>query len=315
MLDGALALALAAGAAACAGAARLAVEWRRLEHMPALTPSTRAYGIAGCSVQAGTFSMFHRMRPGPPSAANYPPVVLVHGLVVSSRYMEPLACALSRNFRVYAPDLPGFGESACLQHLHRPPLSVVELAHALHLWLQTCRIERAMFVGNSFGCQVLAELAVRYPDVVDRLVLQGPTTDRCARSLPRQIARALINGRRERRPSPAPVARIDYAKAGIRYALAAIRMAMRDRIEDRLSDIVAPTLVVRGTRDSLVTQRWAEEVAGQLPNGELLVIAGGTHTLNFVYPESFAFEILPFLLRSHEPVRLVDTVSHAGAHS
>ncbi len=313
MLNGALAL---AGAAAfCAGAARLAVGWHRLEHVPAVTPATRALGISGCSVQAGAFTMFHRMRPGPPSAENRPPVVLVHGLVVSSRYMEPLAAALGRHFRVFAPDLPGFGESACLQHLHRPPLSVVELAHALHLWLQTCRIERAIFVGNSFGCQVLAELAVRFPDVVDRLVLQGPTVDRCARSLLQQIPRALINGRREQPRSPAPVARIDYVKAGLAYALGAIRMAIRDQIEDRLPDIEAPTLVVRGTRDSLVTQRWAEEVAGLLPHGELLMIRGGTHTLNFVYPESFAFDILPFLLRAREAPRLVDVVAQAGAHS
>ncbi len=40
---------------------------------------------------------------------NLPPVVLVHGLGVSSRYMVPLASNLARSFSVYAPDLPGFG--------------------------------------------------------------------------------------------------------------------------------------------------------------------------------------------------------------
>jgi 2-hydroxy-6-oxonona-2,4-dienedioate hydrolase len=40
-----------------------------------------------------------------------PPVVLVHGLVVSSRYMVPLAEVLARWFDVYAPDLAGFGRS------------------------------------------------------------------------------------------------------------------------------------------------------------------------------------------------------------
>lgn len=40
-----------------------------------------------------------------------PVVVLVHGLVISSRYMEPLALALAANgYRVLAPDLPGYGE-------------------------------------------------------------------------------------------------------------------------------------------------------------------------------------------------------------
>ena len=41
-----------------------------------------------------------------------PAVVLVHGLVVSSRYMLPVAEQLAPYYRVYAPDLPGFGKSA-----------------------------------------------------------------------------------------------------------------------------------------------------------------------------------------------------------
>src|ERR671910_2246631 len=39
-----------------------------------------------------------------------PPVVLVHGLVVSSRYMVPTLKRLAAYHRVYAPELPGFGE-------------------------------------------------------------------------------------------------------------------------------------------------------------------------------------------------------------
>ena len=59
------------------------------------------------------------------------PVVLVHGLVVSSRYMMPLAELLSLHYRVYVPDLPGFGKS------DKPPraLNVAELSDALNAWM------------------------------------------------------------------------------------------------------------------------------------------------------------------------------------
>jgi 2-hydroxy-6-oxonona-2,4-dienedioate hydrolase len=40
-----------------------------------------------------------------------PPIVLIHGLVISSLYMVPTARRLAPNFRVLAPDLPGFGGS------------------------------------------------------------------------------------------------------------------------------------------------------------------------------------------------------------
>jgi 2-hydroxy-6-oxonona-2,4-dienedioate hydrolase len=46
-----------------------------------------------------------------PVPAERPPVVLVHGYGMSSRYMAPLAEALACDFQVYAPDLPGFGRS------------------------------------------------------------------------------------------------------------------------------------------------------------------------------------------------------------
>lgn len=39
------------------------------------------------------------------------PVVLVHGLMASSRYMAPIARHLAQDFQVFAPDLPGFGKS------------------------------------------------------------------------------------------------------------------------------------------------------------------------------------------------------------
>lgn len=170
------------------------------------------------------------------------------------------------------------------------------LADALRLWLSARGIEKAAFVGNSFGCQILADFAVRYPDCVDRLVFQGPTVDRHARFLPVQMVRDWRNGQLERARSPAGIARIDYAKAGIPRAIATMRVLMRDRIEDKLARIEAPTLVVNGSRDPVAPLEWAREVAQRLPRGELCVIDGGTHTLNYAYPHSMALAIRPFLL-------------------
>ena len=65
----------------------------------------------------------------PPSS---PVVVLVHGIVISSRYMVPTAELLAPLCRVYAVDLPGYGRS------DKPPrvLCVPELARALADWIE-----------------------------------------------------------------------------------------------------------------------------------------------------------------------------------
>lgn len=98
------------------------------------------------------------------------PVILVHGLGMSSRYMIPIARHLAPLLRVYAPDLPGFG----LSEKPRRAFTVRELADALAAWMHAVGVKRAAFVGNSLGCEVLLELALVHPQLVDRLVLQGP---------------------------------------------------------------------------------------------------------------------------------------------
>jgi pimeloyl-ACP methyl ester carboxylesterase len=289
---------MVAGAGACAFAAWAAVQWLRLKRTPALADESARAGITGRYTQAGPYRMYSR-HVARGSHAKRLPVVLVHGLVISSRYMEPLALALSEDFDVHAPDLPGFGESA----MRGGTLSVPDLADALRLWLGALGIGKAMFVGNSFGCQILADFAARYPESVDRLVLQGPTVDATARSLATQVCRDWRNGRLERTRSSAQIGRIDYAKAGLLRALATMRVLVRDRIEHKLSRIEAPTLVVAGSRDPVAPLAWASEVAARIPRGMLTTIDGGTHTLNYVYPHSMALAIRPFLLQGERGAR------------
>src|SRR5581483_11388064 len=109
-----------------------------------------------------------------------PTVVLVHGLGASSSYMAPLARSLAPHCRVLAPDLPGFGKSDHPPHV----LDVPQLADALIDWMAAVGLPRAALVGNSMGCQIAVDAAVRYPERVERLVLQGVTIDPAARSAP-----------------------------------------------------------------------------------------------------------------------------------
>jgi len=101
------------------------------------------------------------------------PVVLVHGsgpgasALSNWRLTMP---ALAGSFRVVAPDLVGFGRT------ERP----AGIEYGLKTWtghllavLDALGIDRAHVVANSMGGAVALDLAVRYPDRVDRLVLMG----------------------------------------------------------------------------------------------------------------------------------------------
>jgi 2-hydroxy-6-oxonona-2,4-dienedioate hydrolase len=221
-----------------------------------------------------------------------PPIVLVHGLVISSLYMVPTARLLSPDFRVLAPDLPGFGES----DKPRRALSIPELADKLGEWIRVLNLGRCVLVGNSFGCQIIAELATRQPEHIRAAVLAGPTMDARGRTAPQQIGRWLRDWRLE--PLSLGAAHLkDYYEAGLPRAWRTFRYALDHRIEDKLEHLTAPTLVVRGSRDVIVPQRWVEELVKKLPNGELAVIPGGPHVVNYTTPLELTRIIRAFIRR------------------
>jgi 2-hydroxy-6-oxonona-2,4-dienedioate hydrolase len=100
--------------------------------------------------------------------------------------------------------------------------------------------------------------------------------------------------------------RDDHA-AGPRRVLATYRLALRHRVEDKLPRVQAPTLVIRGADDPIVSQAWAETVADLLPAGELVVTNSGAHTLI----DQLVQVSLPFLQR-HLPYLCTGSMRSLG---
>ena len=232
----------------------------------------------------------HARVPVGPEPGEGPAVVLVHGLVVSGWYMVPTLVRLPGEFRVYAPDLPGFGRS------EKPPraLDVPGLALALDAWMEATGLESAVLVGNSMGCQVIAELAVRRPGRVERAVLQGPTMEPGAGTLIQQAARLALDCLREP-PSLLLVELVDLVRAGPIRSLRTFWYAADDRIEEKLPRLRVPTLVLHGGRDPIVPESWARKVAGLLPEGRLVVVPEAAHAMNYGAPSALARHVAAFI--------------------
>ena len=96
-----------------------------------------------------------------------PPLVFVHGLAGSwQNWLEQLP-AFAERHRVIVMDLPGFGHSP----MPVKSISIPGYAQTLEGLCQALGVDGATFVGNSMGGFVSAELAISYPQRVERLVL------------------------------------------------------------------------------------------------------------------------------------------------
>jgi len=238
------------------------------------------------------------LHAAPPGA---PAVVLVHGLGASSRSMTPTLMRLAPRCRAYAPDLPGFG----LTTRPRQPLDLNGLADALAGWMQATGVGRASLLAHASGCQVAVRFALRHPERLDKLILQGPTTDPAARGPLRHLARWLRNSPRE--PATLGALRLmDSRDAGPRCLLRSLSLTLHERLEELLPEVSHPTLLVRGARDPLVPERWARRMAELLPNGRLVTIPGAAHALTYEAPLELARVVCPFLDEKGPPRGLAE---------
>src|SRR5687767_3688640 len=100
-------------------------------------------------------------------AGSGPPVVLVHGMVNSSRHWAAVAGRLAEHYTVIAPDLVGHGDSAT----PRGDYSLGAHAAVIRDLLSALGIERATFVGHSLGGGVAMVFFWQFPQKVERLAL------------------------------------------------------------------------------------------------------------------------------------------------
>src|SRR4051812_33602555 len=100
-------------------------------------------------------------------AGQGPPVVLIHGMVNSSRHWEQVALRLAERYTVIAPDLIGHGDSAT----PRGDYSLGAHAAVIRDVLAAIGVERATIVGHSLGGGVAMQFFWQFPERTERLVL------------------------------------------------------------------------------------------------------------------------------------------------
>ena len=259
------------------------------------------------------------------TAGSGPPVVLVHGMVNSSRHWRAVAERLAERYTVIAPDLIGHGDSAT----PRGDYSLGAHATVIRDLLSALGIERATMVGHSLGGGIAMIFFWQFPHRVERLALVssgglGRDVSPLLRSMALPGAQSLISlvanprvtgalsaaGTRLRaRGSNVGVQLESVARAlrplettGAREAFVQTLRAVIDTRGQRVSaaDRIyllehMPTLVCWGERDRTIPIEHGREVHATVPTSSFVTLPRAAHFPHLEDPEGLAAALLDFI--------------------
>jgi pimeloyl-ACP methyl ester carboxylesterase len=241
-----------------------------------------------------------------------PAVLLLHAFPFSRAMWRRQVEALQNAYRVLAPDLRGFGDSAAFPGTP----SIDQLADDAARVLDEAGVDRAVVGGLSMGGYVALAFAWRHPGRLRGLVLADTRAeaddeavranrDRAIADASKGTGASFIEQLMPRLVGPTTLASRpevveevrQIAAAQVPPAIVGALRAMRDRPDARpvLASVNVPTLVIVGRDDVATPPAASETLARSIRGAQLVVIAGAGHLANLEQPAAFNAALRQFL--------------------
>jgi pimeloyl-ACP methyl ester carboxylesterase len=238
-------------------------------------------------------------------AGDGPPLLFLHG-ANGFTPDHPYVAPLTARHRLIAPSHPGFGSSALPDWID----AVDDIAYVHLELLDQLGLDRVDVIGCSLGGWIAAEMATKSPARFRRMVLVGPVgvktgpVDRLdvpdVFALPQSALEKLLFHDPERM-------RTDPTRLGDEQLAVMVRnretLALltwepymhNPKLRHRLHRVTAPTLLLRGESDGLVSADYLAAYARLLPDAHTDTIAQAGHAPQIEQPDAFARRVLAFL--------------------
>ncbi len=233
-----------------------------------------------------------------------PTLIILPGWGGSHETWQPWIKKANENFDTHCIDLPCFGGVPC------PPevWGVDEYARYVERSIRELRLtEKPILLGHSFGGQVAVRLAASHPEYFRGLILSAAAVLRPSRPIRNAVFFAIAKSGKllfrlpiiERGSVLAKkllycAARSpDYAKTS-EIQREIFRKIIRQDLRHLLPDIVLPTLIVWGTRDTYLPVQDGKAIAELMPNACLRLIRGAGHGLHLRNTDEFLRELRSF---------------------
>jgi 3-oxoadipate enol-lactonase len=230
-------------------------------------------------------------------------IVMVHGNAESSRAWTCWVPHLAGKYRVVRPDMPGFGASSAPSDYS---WSVTALADDLGRFLDALHITKCHLIGAKYGGSVTMQFAIDHSDRLLSLALCGSpvrgsgsgNADKIRSIGVRQWA---ADTQRLRLGSAASSAQVTWwtdelmGKTDPRAAFGISSARIDMELENNLSRIVCPTLIVTTQESGLQSAAAVEAYARRIPDARVIVLPGDSFHIAAAAPDLCAHHVLNFL--------------------
>lgn len=196
------------------------------------------------------------------------PFILLHGNGESKEYFKHQIEYFSKQYRVIAIDTRGHGKSK----RGSKPFTLDQFAEDLKCFLDQLKISKAIILGFSDGGNIALLFALKYPQYVEKLILNGanlrPSGVKLYVQLPIYISYGIVSF----------ISKFDKKAIGKKEVLAL--MVNQPNIKEKeLSKLMMPTLVIAGKKD-MIKNKHTELIAKQIKNSRLCMIEGNHFIAN-----------------------------------
>ena len=210
------------------------------------------------------------------------PILFLHGNGEDSGYFVHQMDAFAEHYHIYAVDTRGHGRTP----RGSAPFTISQFADDLKEFMDAHKIERAHILGFSDGGNIALMFAIRYPERVNKLILNGANLDPSGVKRKEQSWIEDAYARAIEHEQEGPEAKRKAELLGL--------MVNDPHIpEEDLAKVTAKTLVIAGT-DDMIEEEHTKTIHAGISGSELVFIEGD-HFIASQNPEAFNQAVLSFL--------------------
>lgn len=232
------------------------------------------------------------------------PVIMLHsnGATLESWILN--IKELSEKFRVIVPDLPGFGES----YKPKNNLTIDMLTDCIIEIMEKLEIEKAHIIGNSLGGVLALDIASKYPQKTEKLVLVGTPsgekkeTNNIIKLLNSWIDNNGIPSLNEKQAkaitpnvTPEIVKIINQNLKQAERCFAKVNALLNNyNYNETMAKVQNKTIIISGEEDGITKKEFAPILSKKLNNAPVYILEKSGHSPQFDNPECFNKIVLDF---------------------